>query len=62
MVLSEGFHRKDAPLYLVGTAAVTTLVSIRAFEILMALALVALIVMRQRWRLPPIWFNVTCLR
>jgi len=44
-----------APLYLVGAAAITTLISIRAFEILMALALVALIVERRRWRLPPIW-------
>jgi len=61
MVLSEGFHRKDAPLYLVGTAAVTTLVSIRAFETLMAGALVALIVMRQRWRLPPIWLPLSLL-
>jgi putative inorganic carbon (hco3(-)) transporter len=52
----EGFHRKDVPLYLVGAAAVTTLVSIRVFEILMGLAVVALIVPRRRWRLPPVWF------
>ena len=48
-------HRKDVPLYLVGAAAVTTLVSIRAFEILMAAALIALIVARWRWRVPPVW-------
>ncbi len=40
---------------LAGAAAVTTLVSIRVFEILMAAALVALIVMRRPWRVPPIW-------
>ncbi len=52
-------RRKDLPLYLVGAAAVTTLVSIRVFEILMAVALVALIVIRQRWRLPPVWFPLS---
>jgi putative inorganic carbon (hco3(-)) transporter len=59
MALNERFHYKDAPLYLVGAAAVTTLVSIRAFEILMAAALVALIVTRRRWRLPPIWLPLS---
>jgi O-antigen ligase len=54
-----GLHRKDAPLYLVGAAAATTLVSIRAFEILMALALVALIVLRRPWRWPPIWLPLS---
>jgi O-antigen ligase len=48
-------RRKDLPLYLVAAAAVTTLVSIRVFEILMALALVALIVTQRQWRLPPVW-------
>jgi len=51
----EKLHRDNALLYLVGAAAVTTLVSIRAFEILMAVALVAFIVTRKRWRLPPVW-------
>ncbi len=51
--------RKDAPLYLAGMAAVTTLVSIRVFEILMAAALVALIVARVRWRLPPVWLPLS---
>ncbi len=61
MALNEWFHRKgnDAPLYLVGAAAITTLVSIRAFETLMAAALVALIVMRRPWRLPPVWLPLS---
>lgn len=46
---------RDVPLYLVIASAVTPLISIRVFEILMAAALVALIVTRRRWRLPPIW-------
>jgi putative inorganic carbon (HCO3(-)) transporter len=49
------FKRDDAPLYLAAAAAITTVVSIRAFEILMALALLALIVTRRRWRVPPVW-------
>jgi putative inorganic carbon (HCO3(-)) transporter len=46
-------------LYLAGAAAVTTLVSIRAFEILMAAALIALIVTRSKWRVPPIWLPLS---
>src|ERR1700729_3079885 len=53
------FKRNDAPLYLSGAAAITTVVSIRAFEILMALALLALIVTRRRWRVPPVWIPLT---
>jgi len=53
------FQRKDAPLYLAGAAAVTTLVSIRAFEICMAAALVALIVTRRQWRFPPVWIPLS---
>jgi putative inorganic carbon (hco3(-)) transporter len=53
------FQRKDAPLYLVGAAAVTTVVSIRAFEILMALALLAHIVTRRQWRFPPVWIPLS---
>ncbi len=53
------FHRKDVPLYLVAAAAVTTLVSIRVFEILMAAALIALVVTRRRWRLPPVWLPLS---
>jgi putative inorganic carbon (hco3(-)) transporter len=44
----------DWALYLAGAAAVSTLISIRVFEILMAAALVALVATRARWRLPPI--------
>jgi|SRR5665213_1676636 len=55
----DAFRRDDAPLYLVGAAAVTTLVSIRVFEILMALAVVTLIVMRRRWRAPPVWLPLS---
>lgn len=39
---------------LAGLAAVTTLVSIRVFEILMAAAVIALGITR-RWRVPPVW-------
>jgi putative inorganic carbon (hco3(-)) transporter len=52
-------QRNDAPLYLAGAAAVTTVVSIRAFEILMLLALLALIVTRHKWRFPPVWIPLT---
>ncbi|MGA2880639.1 MAG: O-antigen ligase family protein [Bryobacteraceae bacterium] len=55
----EKLHRDNALLYLVGAAAVTTLVSIRVFEILMAVALVALVVTRGRWRLPPVWLPLS---
>lgn len=39
---------------LAGAAAVTPLISIRAFEILMAAAAIALCIAR-RWRVPPVW-------
>jgi O-antigen ligase len=55
MSLSRKRSSQEALLYFTGGAAVTTLVSIRAFEILMALALVALVATRRPWRLPPIW-------
>jgi len=48
-------RREDLPFYLVSAAAVTTVVSITAFEILMALALASLLLTRERWRLPPVW-------
>jgi putative inorganic carbon (hco3(-)) transporter len=53
------FHRQDAIAYLVGAAVVTTLVSIRVFEILMAVALAVMIVTRRRWRLPPVWLPLS---
>jgi putative inorganic carbon (HCO3(-)) transporter len=55
----EKLHRDNALLYLVGAAAVTTLVSIRVFEILMAVALVAFIVTRKRWRIPWVWLPLS---
>jgi putative inorganic carbon (hco3(-)) transporter len=53
------FRRKTAPLCLAGAAAVTTVVSIRAFEILMAAALVALLIACRPWRIPPVWFPLS---
>jgi putative inorganic carbon (HCO3(-)) transporter len=55
----EAFRRDDALCYLVGAAAVTTLVSIRVFEILMALAVVTLLATRRRWRVPPVWLPLS---
>src|SRR5271170_4396286 len=52
-------RRNDVPFYLAGAAAVTTLISIRVFEILMAAALIALVVTRRRWRLPPVWLPLS---
>jgi putative inorganic carbon (HCO3(-)) transporter len=51
----HAFRREDAPLYLTAAAAVCTVISIAAFEILMGLALVAFILTRQKWRVPPLW-------
>jgi O-antigen ligase len=47
--------RRDVLFYLVAAAAVTTLISIRVFEILMAVALLAMVFTRSRWRVPPVW-------
>lgn len=55
----DRFERQDVPLYVVSAAAITTLISIRAFEILMGAALVALLVTRRRWRLPPVWLPLS---
>jgi O-antigen ligase len=55
----DALRRDNVLLCLVGAAAVTTLVSIRVFEILMAAAFLALIVTRARWRLPPIWLPLS---
>ena len=52
-------QREQVPLYLVGAVAVTTLISIRVFEILMAVALVALMVARRQWKFPPIWLPLS---
>ena len=45
--------------YLAGAAAITPLVSIRVFEILMAATLLALIATRTGWRVPPIWLPLS---
>ncbi|MGB6942395.1 MAG: O-antigen ligase family protein [Bryobacteraceae bacterium] len=55
----DSLRRDNVLLYLAGAAAVTTLVSIRVFEILMAAAFVALIVTRRRWRVPPVWLPLS---
>jgi len=47
--------REDIPAWLAGAAAVCSLVSIAAMEILMGAAVVALIVTRTRWRIPRVW-------
>jgi putative inorganic carbon (hco3(-)) transporter len=52
-------RRENLPLYLTGAAAVCSVVSIAALEILMGLALVAMIVTRQRWRIPPVWLPLS---
>src|SRR5580700_3669700 len=49
------FRRELAPMVLAGAAAVCTVVSIAAFEILMGAALVALIATRTPLRVPRIW-------
>lgn len=60
--------REQIPLYLTGAAAAATAVSVAAFEILMGLALLAVLVTpecRRRWRWPPIllpflfWVSLT---
>lgn len=46
---------KDVSLYIVIAAAVSTLISIRLFEMFMGAAVVALVATRRRWRVPPVW-------
>src|SRR5258708_37294705 len=52
--------REQVPLYLAGAAAATTVVSIAAFEALLGLALLSLLVTRAQWRWPPVTLPV-CL-
>jgi putative inorganic carbon (hco3(-)) transporter len=55
--------REQIPLFLTGAAAAATVVSIAAFEILMGLALVALLAVpetRQAWRWPPVVVPFVC--
>src|SRR5450631_2023310 len=47
-------RRDQAPLYLAGAAAATTVVSIAASEILLGLAFVAVLAARDKWRWPPV--------
>ncbi len=51
----EVFRREAAPLYLTGAAVICSVISIAAFEILIGMAVLALILTRQRWRIPPVW-------
>jgi len=56
-------YHDGVPVYLAGAAAVTTLISIRVFETLMAVALIALVAAgwaaRERWRVPPVWLPLS---
>jgi putative inorganic carbon (hco3(-)) transporter len=47
--------REEIPAWLAGAAAVSAVVSIAAMEILMGAAIIALVITRTRWRVPPIW-------
>ena len=49
---------EQAPLYLAGAAAATTVVSIAASEILLGLAVLSLVIVRDQWRLPPVIWPV----
>ena len=51
----HAFRREDLAVYLVGAAAVLTVVSIAAFELLMGAAVVAMIATRTPWRAPRNW-------
>jgi O-antigen ligase len=46
--------RADAPAYLAGAAAATSVVSIAGSEILLGLAVVAILAARDKWRWPPV--------
>jgi O-antigen ligase len=52
--------REKLPLCLAGAAAAVTVVSIAAFEILLGLAIVSLLVTRAKWRWPPVTLPI-CL-
>jgi putative inorganic carbon (HCO3(-)) transporter len=59
LIAAGGSTWKNAPVYLTVAAAVTTVVSIRAFEILLAAALLAAIASRRSWRIPPVWIPLS---
>ena len=48
-------RRDEIPLYLTAAASVSALISIAASEILLVAAVLAMILTRQRWRIPPVW-------
>jgi putative inorganic carbon (HCO3(-)) transporter len=48
-------RREEIPVYLTGAAAVSALISIAACEILIGAAILAMLVTRTPWRIPPIW-------
>jgi putative inorganic carbon (HCO3(-)) transporter len=58
--LRENVLRENAPLWLAGAAAATTVASIAAFEILLGLAIVSLLLTRAKWRWPPVTLPI-CL-
>lgn len=47
-------RREDIPMYLTGAAAMSALISIAACEILIGAAILAMILTRHAWRIPPI--------
>ena len=51
----HSFQFEHAPTYLTGAAAVTSVVSIAASQLLMGLAIIALITTRTKIRIPPVW-------
>lgn len=48
-------RREHIPLYLTGAAAASVLISIAASEILIGAAILAMLITRHAWRIPPIW-------
>jgi len=50
--------QEQAPLYLAGAAAATTVVSIAYSQILLGAAIVALLIAREQWRWPPVVWPV----
>jgi len=50
--------REDAPVYLAGAAAATTVVSIAASQILLGVAFIAVLAARDKWRWPPVTWPV----
>ncbi|MCU1338472.1 MAG: O-antigen polymerase [Bryobacterales bacterium] len=57
-VATRSTWREQAPLYLAGAAAATSVVSIAGSEILLALAFVAVLAARDKWRWPPVVWPV----